>query len=250
MTARELAQHLDEVLKVHEIPDLSLNGLQVDNQGEVQRVGVAVDISERAVAEAIRRKLQFLVVHHGLFWGKVLPITGPLYKRIRQLIQGNVALYAAHLPLDLHPELGNNAVLVRDLGWPDAGEFGEYHGVKIGRWVDFGVPRPLTEVLEELNAYFQKSPVLWDFGPAEVRTVAVISGKAVSLLPQVAEQGADLLITGETDHASYWMAAEYGVNVAFYGHYTTERLGVRAVGEYLQQTFGLPYEFIDLPTGL
>ncbi len=250
MTARELAQHLNEVLKVGEIPDLSLNGLQVDNEGEVERVGVAVDISERAVAEAIRRKIQFLVVHHGLFWGKVLPITGPMYRRVRQLVQGNVALYAAHLPLDLHPELGNNAVLVRDLGWPDAGEIGDYHGVKIGRRVDFGEPRPLKAVLAELNRYFATEPVLWSFGPHRVRTVAVISGKAISLLPEVAEAGIDLLVTGETDHASYWAAQEYGVNVAFYGHYNTERLGVRAVGAYLQQTFGLPYEFIELPTGL
>ena len=250
MTARELARHLDEVLRVHEIPDVSLNGLQVDNEGEIRRVGVAVDISERAVAEAIRRNLHFLIVHHGLFWGKVLPITGPLYKRVRQLIRGNVALYAAHLPLDLHPEFGNNAVLVRDLGWPDAGDFGDYHGVKIGRLVEFPAGRPLDGVLEELNAYFGKTPVLWSFGPSEVRRVAVISGKAISLLPQVAEEGVDLLVTGETDHASYWIAAEYGVNVAFYGHYATERLGVRALGEYLQRTFQLPYEFIELPTGL
>ncbi len=250
MTARELARHLNEVLRVAEIPDLSLNGLQVDNEGEIERVGVAVDISERAVAEAIRRNIQFLIVHHGLFWGKVLPITGPLYKRIRQLVQGNVALYAAHLPLDLHPELGNNAVLVRDLNWPDAGEFGEYHGVKIGRLVDFGEPRPLAAVLADLNRYFGTEPVLWNFGPDTVRTVAVISGKAISMLPEVAEAGVDLLVTGETDHASYWAAYEYGVNVAFYGHYNTERLGVRAVGAYLEKTFGLPYEFIELPTGL
>ncbi len=250
MTARELARHLDELLRVREIPDLSLNGLQVDSEGEIHRVGVAVDISERAVAEAIHRKIQFLIVHHGLFWGKVLPVRGPLYQRLRALLRGNVALYAAHLPLDLHPELGNNAVLFRDLGWPDAGEFGEYHGVHIGRLVAFEKPRPLAAVLEEVNAYFQKTPVLWDFGPDRVRTVAVVSGKAISLLPEVAEAGVDLLITGETDHASYWTAAEYGVNVAFYGHYTTERLGVRALGAYLQEAFGLPYEFLELPTGL
>jgi len=250
---RELVQYLDELLKTSEIPDDSLNGLQVEHdEREIRKIGGAVDISEVAVAEAVAKQIDFLIVHHGLYWsGQPTAITGPYFRRVKGLIQNGIALYASHLPLDLHPEFGNNAVILKGLGWQDSGAIGSYKGIEIGRFTEFDDARSLSDVVRELEEFFGTPPLsVWDFGPKTCQKVAVVSGKGISLLPDLKAKGVDLLITGETSHAHYWLARELQVHVVFFGHYVTERYGVIALGRHLMERFGLEFQFLELPTGL
>ncbi len=249
MTSGRLAIRLDELLRVRTIPDDSLNGLQVANSGKLTRIATAVDASAASIRKAVEAKADFLIVHHGLFWGKPVPITGPLHARIRLLVESDLALYAAHLPLDLHPELGNNVQLCLKMGWKSSYEFGDYHGVTIGRGVNLRKPIPLESVTEKLRAVTREEPVVWRFGPAQARRVAVISGGAMGIIQQVACEGYDTFVTGEFGHAHYWFAREAGINVVFGGHYATETLGVRALGAKIEDEFGLESRFLDLPTG-
>ena len=249
MTSDRLARWLDVLLRVEAIPDDSLNGLQVGNSGKLTRVALAVDVSAAAILEASKLKADFLIVHHGLFWGKPVPLTGPLYDRVRLLVGSDVALYAAHLPLDLHPVVGNNARICLKMGWKSSAEFGDYHGVTIGRGAVLPKPLPVESISEKLRAVTREEPVVWRFGPDLVKRVAVISGGAMSMIHQVALEGYDTYITGESGHSHYWVAREAGVNVIFGGHYATETLGIRALGEKIRDEFGLETHFLDLPTG-
>lgn len=250
MKTKELVTYLDDLLRIPEIADDSVNGLQVDHSGSVDKIAIAVDVSEPAIRKAAEVHADMLIVHHGLFWGKSEPVTGALYDRIRGLVQHDVALYAAHLPLDMHPELGNNARAAQILGWETAGEFGDYHGQMLGKAFRFDPPVSLLKISEALSAKLGCSPEIWDFGPETIRSAGYVSGGAISMLPEAIEKDLDLYITGEPRHGSYWMAKEAGIHVLFAGHYATEILGVRALGEHLHQKFGLDLEVIDLPTGL
>jgi dinuclear metal center YbgI/SA1388 family protein len=249
MTSHRLAAALDELLRVGAIPDESLNGLQVENSGKLTAVATAVDASAASIRLAAEAKADFLIVHHGLFWGKPVPLTGPMHDRVRLLVESDMALYAAHLPLDLHPGLGNNILLCRQMGWNSSFEFGDYHGVTIGRGVAPRAPVPLENIAEKLMDVTGSEPVVWRFGPERAKRIAVISGGAMSMLEQVASCGFDTFITGECRHSSYWQAKESGINVVSGGHYATETLGVRALGERIRREFGLEARFLDLPTG-
>ena len=247
----ELAKYLDELLKPWEIEDPSLNGLQVANSGRLSRVGLAVDASLETFRQAREAGVDFLIVHHGLFWGKPTPITGSLYRRIRLLMEADIALYAAHLPLDLHPELGNNAVAMRRLGFENLEPFGLYRGKEIGFAFRLDAPMSRDALLRLLRERLEiPQPVLWPFGPEEIQRGAYVSGDGISTLSEAIDKGLDVLITGEPRHAAYWAAAEAGINVIFCGHYATERWGVWAVGEHLRERFNLPTRFIEAPTGL
>jgi dinuclear metal center YbgI/SA1388 family protein len=249
LTSERLARHLDEILRVDAIPDDSMNGLQVANSGKLTAVASAVDASAASIRKAAESKADFLIVHHGLFWGKPVPLTGPMRDRVRLLIESDIALYACHLPLDLHPELGNNIRLCREMGWNTSFEFGDYHGVTIGRGVVPRRPVPLEDLARRLQETTGAEPVVWRFGPSRAKRIAVISGGAMSMLEQVASSGFDTFLTGEFRHSSYWFAKEAGINVVFGGHYATETFGVRALGERIRSNFGLETGFLDLPTG-
>ncbi len=249
MKTKELTSYLDDLLRVRDIADDSLNGLQVANSGDVTKVALAVDACAASMDAAHEAGADFLLVHHGLFWGKPAPIRDALYQRIRRLIESDMALYAAHLPLDLHPELGNNAQAGKVLGWPVAGEFGEYHGEIIGREVRFDAPRSLSDVAEELGRKLNCEVNVWDFGPTSIKRMGYVSGGGLSILQQAVAEGMDAFVTGEPGHSFYWTAKESKINVLFAGHYATETLGVKAVGEYIHNQFGLETVFIDLPTG-
>ncbi|NOZ64304.1 MAG: Nif3-like dinuclear metal center hexameric protein [Caldiserica bacterium] len=250
MKLREIVQYLDEILKVKEIPDNSKNGLQVENTGDVHRIGIAVDACRECFEEARKRKVDFLLVHHGLFWKEMTPITGNLYQRVKILMEGNIALYAAHLPLDVHAEWGNNAVALDILGWDKGIPFGDYHGVNLG--YEFSLPRPWEkqEIKEWVEKKLHTQAISWDFGVEKIRKGAFISGSALALLPQAIERKLDIFITGEPFHTWYWQAKEAKINVLFAGHHKTEILGVREVGRHLSKKFELPLEILDLPTGL
>jgi dinuclear metal center YbgI/SA1388 family protein len=250
MQLAALTRYLDDYLQVRDVPDApeALNGLQVANQGEVTRVAAAVDLCEATVRLAAEGGADLLLVHHGMFWGGPRPLTGPAYRRIAGLVQHNVALYSAHLPLDRHPEVGNNPVLARELGVGVRGEFGEEYGIMIGVWGELDVDRSVLQ--QRLNDVLGPTPRLMPFGPARVRRVGIVTGGGGSLIGQAAAAGLDTYITGEGAHHTYFDAEELGVNVFYAGHYATETVGVKALAEHLRKCFGLPCVFLDHPTGL
>jgi dinuclear metal center YbgI/SA1388 family protein len=248
MNTMALSGYLNSLFRVQDIQDTSLNGLQVENDGNVSRVGLAVDISQTLIEKAHEAGVDFLIVHHGLFWGKPIPVTGPLYRRIRSLMEYNIALYAIHLPLDVHPELGNNAQIQMVLDW-NVGEDIVQDGISLGKEIVFDPPKELSGLVRDLRTGLDFDPKVWNFGPRTVSRAAFISGAGIRFLDHIAASGIHTLVTGEPRHDAYWMARELELNVILAGHYATETLGVQAVGNHLKEKFGLASCFIDLPTG-
>jgi len=250
MELTELVSYLDGYLRVAVVPDAphAVNGLQVANRGTVSRVAVAVDLCEATVRLAAEQGADLLLVHHGLFWGGLQPLTGRAYRRVASLIANDIALYSAHLPLDLHPDVGNNAVLARQLGVSLRGEFGEEYGVRIGRWGEIDVSRDGLE--RQLAALMGSAPRLMAFGPERVQRVGIVTGAAGSMIAQAADAGLDTFVTGEGSHHTFFDAEELKVNVFYAGHYATETVGVKALAEHLHARFHLPCTFLDHPTGL
>jgi len=250
MELTELVSYLDGYLRVAAVPDAphAVNGLQVANRGTVSRVAVAVDLCEATVRLAAEQGADLLLVHHGLFWGGLQPLTGRAYRRVARLIANDIALYSAHLPLDLHPEVGNNAVLARQLGVSLRGEFGEQYGVRIGVWGEIDVSRQALE--RRLATLMGSAPRLMAFGPERVQRVGLVTGAAGSMIAQAAGAGLDTFVTGEGPHHTFFDAEELKVNVFYAGHYATETVGVKALAEHLHARFHLPCTFLDHPTGL
>jgi dinuclear metal center YbgI/SA1388 family protein len=248
----DLRDWLDRFLRIAEVPDEpnAVNGLQVENAGRVDAVIAAVDASQTTidgvVATAARSPL--LLVHHGLFWDGNQPVTGPRYRRLQTLLARDVAVYAAHIPLDLHPEVGNNAVLARVLSLADAEPFDTYRGVPFGMAGGLAVDR--EELVTRLAGHLGTRGRLIPGGPAMTRRVAIITGGAGGRIRAAHAAGCDTFITGEGAHHTYFDAMELGVNAIYAGHYATEQVGVRALAERVAAEFGLPWEFHDHPTGL
>ncbi len=250
MRLDEVVRYLDEYLRIREIADdrHALNGLQVENGGEVHRVAAAVDACQATVSAAAELGADLLLVHHGLFWAGLEPLTGRTFRRVSGLIGHGIALYSAHLPLDRHPVVGNNALLARRLGMEPSGEFGDYLGAPLGTWGERDIGRDALRdrLAEALNGSVKVLPG----GPARCRRIGVITGAAGGYVRQARDAGLDTLITGEAHHWTYFDAEEYGVNVMLAGHYATETLGVQALAAHVAERFGLPWAFIDHPTGL
>lgn len=249
---QELQEYLDRYLRIDEIPDYpgACNGVQVENSGEVTAIVAAVDASQRTidrvVAESPRGTL--LLVHHGLFWDGVAGVTGRRYRRLRALLDHDVAVYAAHIPLDAHPEVGNNAVLARLLGILDPVPFDDFQGIPFGASGHLVIGRDLLAArLEELLG---SRIHLIPGGPATSARVGVITGGAGSRILAAAAAGLDTFITGEGPHHTTFDGLEAGINVFYAGHYATETVGVKALAEHVGERFGLPWEFHDHPTGL
>jgi len=250
MRLDDLVQYLDGFLRIRDVTDdrNAVNGLQVANTGEVRRIAAAVDACQATIDATAERRADLLLVHHGLFWGGLEPLTGRAYRRAAALLRNDIAVYSCHLPLDLHPEVGNNAVLARKLGMTVSGWFGDYLGAPIGICGEIDLPR---EELRALVAGVLGVPVrLIPGGPERSRRVGVITGAAGSLTRQAAEAGLDTFITGEGQHWTFHDAQEFGVNVLHAGHYATETLGVQALAAHLAERFQLTWTFVDHPTGL
>ncbi len=246
-----LIDYLDNYLRVKEIEDESQNGLQLEGPDEVLKVAFAVDACGASFEQAVAAECQMLVVHHGLFWGESLQITGPHFRRVKTLVEGGCALYAVHLPLDLHPEVGNNAEMARLLGLQEAEPFGDYHGTDIGIAGRLEPPVDLPTLIGRLVEALGRPPIrVLDDGPDEIARIGCISGGAASMIDQAAEAGMNAFITGETSHASFHEAAERGINVLYAGHYATETLGVKALAHHMEDQLGLDTVFLDIPTGM
>ena len=247
----ELVAYLDEYLHVRTTPDSgrALNGLQVASSGRVTRIAVAVDAVQATIEGAARAGADLLLVHHGLFWDGHEPVTGRRYRRLRALLEADLAVYSAHLPLDVHPEVGNNAVLARALGVEIQGQFGSYKGQPTGYWGT--LPEVRREALAARMDELLGGPIkMVPGGPERIRTVGVITGSAGGEVDAARAAGLDAYVTGEGSHHHYFDAEEGGINLYFGGHYATEVWGVRALASHLEARFGLPWTMIEHPTGL
>ena len=246
----DVAGFLDEYLRVEDAPDYprALNGLQVEGPENVSLFAVAVDASEAVIAEA-GEWADLLIVHHGLFWGGLQPLTGPHFRRVRLLIESGTALYSAHLPLDGHAQVGNAAVLARNLGIEALEPFGDYRGTPVG-WRGNRAEIRLRELQDSLAALTGARVQALPGGPDPVSRVGVVTGAGASTLHEAAAAGLDVLVTGEAQHHHAIEAAELGVTVLLGGHYATEVWGVRALLRLLQDHFGIEGRFVDSPTGL
>lgn len=251
MRRDELITYLDGYLGVKEIEDSSQNGLQVEGPDEVTTVAFAVDGCQAAFEQAVGTGAQLLVVHHGLFWDRPVRLAGPLFRRVRTLLEGDCGLYAVHLPLDLHPEVGNNAELARLLQLRETHRFGEYRGSQVGMGGVLDPPLPLDALADRLERATGEPPIrVLAHGPEKATRVGCISGGAAMLMEQVADAGFDTFVTGETSHPFFHYAAEWGLNVVYGGHYATETLGIKALKRHLAGKFGLDTMLLELPTGM
>lgn len=253
MTLAEVERWLGDVLDLAAVAafDSSQNGMQVAGRAKaVTRVSFAVDASMESFRRAVERAAQLLVVHHGILWDRPLRIVGSHYDRVRFLVENDLALYAAHLPLDVHPEVGNNAGIARQLGLGDITPFGGYRGTALGFKGTLPLPVPLEEVVARLTAR-QGEPVrTLPFGPALVRTIGVISGDAPWGAAQASADGLDLFVTGEPAHEIYHHCLEHHIHAIFAGHYHSESYGVQSLADKLARETGLETTYLDIPTGL
>ncbi len=255
-TARELAQLANELLRCRETPDyaLALNGLQVDNRAPVTRIAAAVDCSQRTIRGAIDAGANLLVVHHGLFWGGLQPLTGAHLERVRLLLEHDVALYSAHLPLDAHETFGNSALLARELGLAPAGGFARYQTVFCG--VQGTADLATADLVTACDAFAHRhggQAIASTMDPGRrTHRWAVVTGAGVNgdTMREAVDCELDTIITGEGPHWSAVDAAEKELVIVYAGHYATETTGVRALAEWLATRAGVPWSFVAAPTGL
>jgi dinuclear metal center YbgI/SA1388 family protein len=251
----DLSAYADELLDTRNTPDYpnAINGLQLENHAPIRGIAAAVDFSTRAIRGAIEIGANFLIVHHGMFWGGIGPLSGPSYRTLRLLMENDIAVYSSHLPLDRHSTLGNNALLAMELGLTPSGSFAKFQDIFIGACGECDID---TVSLVSRARDFAKS-----YG--DVRTSAIASGRrtrkwgictgagaSAETLSEASIAGIDTLIVGEGPHWTAIHAEEHGLVIIYAGHYATETLGVRALAQHLAQRFELPWSFISAPTGL
>ena len=249
MDILQLSHYLDKLLEIPSINDApnALNGLQVQNTGEIKKIGLAVDLCQATIDLAIKKNCQMLFVHHGVFWGGLQQVRGPFYKKISSMIRANLGLYSAHIPLDLHPVLGNNRALADLIGLKNLEPFGEYDGIKIG--FKGTINKISAETLSQDLTEKLGSPVKV-IGVGDIQSIGLVTGGAADIVQQASSEGLDAFITGEGANHHYHEAIEGKCILIFAGHYATETEGVKSVGLHLEQKFQIVTEFLDYPTGL
>ncbi len=246
----EIIPYVDDYLRIREIEDWpnAVNGLQIENSGRVTKIGAAVDVSTRVLNHAAKKRINFLIVHHGLFWPGLRPVTGALWRQLKIALENDIALYSAHLPLDVHPKVGNNAQLAGLLGLKSTQPFLEEKGQLIGLKVRASLPR--EELARRLRKALSGPIKAFNFGPKKTNTIGIITGGAGSEIDKIAQEKIDTLITGEAPHWAAVAAEELGINLLLGGHYATETFGVKALAAHLSKRYNIPCAFISSPTGM
>jgi len=246
----EIVEHTNNYLRVGEIQDWpnALNGLQIENSGKVTKVGAAVDVSTRVLTMVAKKKIDFLVVHHGLFWPGLQSVTGSLRRQLKVAFENDIALYGAHLPLDIHPKIGNNALLAAAIGLKSATPFFEEKGQLLGVRSKFSGSR--EDLIRKVRKAAGGPVKTITFGPKNPQQIGIITGAAGSEIYRVASDGVDTFVTGEAPHWAAVAAEELGMNLILGGHYATETFGVKALAAHLSERFKIPWEFLKFPTGL
>jgi len=248
MQLKDLESHLSDYLRVSAFDDDSLNGIQVEGRTEVRRVALAVSACAEVFRKASAAGADALIVHHGLFWKEAWPrpVTGVLRDRLRLLLQSECSLFAFHLPLDAHAEVGNNAVAARALGLVDLEPFCEYHGSDIGWCGRLEKPLPPAEFVSGLEAYFGHRAHVVQGGSGPIRTAGFVSGGAAKEAEAAMARGLDAYVTGEPGEPVTYLCREAGLTFAALGHYATERVGIRALGDHLGKELSLGTFFIEV----
>ena len=241
----EVINFCDQRVCLAGIPDFdgSQNGLQLENNGEISKIGASVDAGLVPFRLAIEKKIDLLICHHGLFWTPPIPMTGSNYEKIKLCMDHNLAVYGSHLPLDCHAEIGNNAILASKLGLEPCGTFLPFQGVDVGLLTTSSYDR--NELGERLNDLFPEGYHAMEYGMGKPEKIAILTGSGQSAVDQILASGADTLITGELKQHHFNLAQELELNLYACGHYATERFGVDALAREVAQKFDLSYEFVE-----
>lgn len=251
-----IVQRLDDLLETAITPDYppALNGLQCANSGTISRVTAAVDFADYTIARTIDAGANLLIVHHGMFWSGTQRIVDLHYRRLQRLLANDIAVYSSHLPLDRHPQLGNNAELARALGLEPTEGFGKYSTIDVGVAGDADIPTgELLRRAQDFAAQEDSSVRATPFDRARrTRRWAIVTGAGASTdtLREAVSRGIDTLIVGEGPHHTSVEAMERGLVVIYAGHYATETLGVKRLADLVSREFEIPWSFIAAPTGL
>jgi len=245
----EIVGFCDELLETGSFDDYCPNGLQVPGAGDVERVVTGVTANLEFLNAAVGSGAQLVLTHHGLLWGsEVTALSEPMAARLRSLLTAEVSLAAYHLPLDAHPEVGNNALLRAELGLePDERPFGEARGRPIGAIGTAAEPVTVKELSDRLAEVTGQEALVFDSGPERISTVGLVTGSGGFAIHEAGRLGLDALVTGEPSEPVMGEAREYGIHFLAGGHYATERLGIRRLGELVAERFGVEHEFIDVP---
>jgi dinuclear metal center YbgI/SA1388 family protein len=244
----EIIAYLDELLEVDGFGDMGPNGLQVPGAEEVSVVVTGVSAQRELFERAASSSAQLVLCHHGLFWDFAPRTIRPALKeRLRILFDADITLAAYHLPLDAHPEVGNNALICAGLGLERGEPFAEHRGRLIGYVGRSAQGIPIAELRRRCAELFGQEPFVWECGPEEVRSVAVISGGAPGDFAEAIDLGVDAFLTGEAAEHVMADARENGVHFIAGGHYGTERLGIRRLGELVAERFGVEQQFVEIP---
>ena len=245
MQCKDLEVYLSDYLKVSAIKDYCPNGLQVEGKSEIKKIATAVSASLETFEQCVELGIDALIVHHGLFWEKdPYPLIGIKRKKIELLLKGGISLFAYHLPLDAHPEVGNNWQAARDWGWENLEPFGDYYGTFIGVKGTFR-QRTIQQLVREVENYYGHPAATALGGKNNVVSGALISGGAYKELAKAAGAGVDCFITGNFDEPAWNMAHEEGIHFLALGHTATEKVGPKALARHISQQFGIPVQFLD-----
>jgi dinuclear metal center YbgI/SA1388 family protein len=245
---RDLIGHLDELLEPGAFRDYGPNGLQVPGTDDVTAVVTGVSAQLELFEAAARLRAQLVVTHHGLFWDfHPRSISPAMKRRLRVLFDNDISLAGYHLPLDAHPEIGNNALICEALGLERAEPFGEHRGQAVGFVGRSAGGIPFGELRSRCARAFGQEPFAWDAGPETVRTVGIVSGAAASSFGEAIALGLDAFLTGEPAEHVMADARESGTHFIAGGHYATETFGVRRLGELLSERFGVEHHFVEVP---
>jgi dinuclear metal center YbgI/SA1388 family protein len=241
----DIVNYCDQRTKISEIKDFpgSYNGLQLENSGEVLKIGAAVDAGLVPFQKAISTGIDFIITHHGLFWTPPIPLINSAYQKVKLCIDHNLAVYGSHLPLDCHPEIGNNAILAQKLQLEPIASFLPYEGVDIGLITKNTQSR--KDLSNRLKSLFPMGINSMEFGSDTPSKIAILTGSGQSAVDKILDAGADTLITGELKQHHFNLAQELKLNLYACGHYATETFGVDALAQEVSAKFDLPYEFIE-----
>jgi len=250
MQRAEIVAYLDNYLRIAEVKDYGVQGLQIEGRAEVHKIVGLVDAQLPCLEAALSRGADLILAHHGIFWGPAQRIAGSFGQLVRAYIAADINLYAAHLALDAHPEIGNNAELARRLGLTVEGMFAPVNGLPIGVIATAPHGIKLDYLVDRFLQTVGAVKLVQAHGGRLVHKVGILSGSGAREIPLAAALGCDTFLTGETSHADFYTAQNLRLNVIYGGHYTTETVGVQALGAQLQERFGIVFEFVDLPTGL
>jgi dinuclear metal center YbgI/SA1388 family protein len=250
-TLHEIVAFCDSRSRQKEIKDFdgAYNGLQIENNGHVTKVAAAVDAGQLPFEAAISQGIDFLICHHGLYWNAPIPLVGPNYQKVKTAIDGNLAVYGSHLPLDGHPEIGNNALLADALGLQKIDTFLNYEGMDMAV-IAAGPTGGRAEIAQKLKSLFPDTYQAIEYGSDQPKRIGILTGSGQSAVPQLLANNIDTLITGELRQHHFNMAQELGLNLYPCGHYATEVFGVKALAAEVAAHFGIESTFIEQPCPL